>query len=951
MGISVEDGTRLTLGGSTTVSTSAAAAEDIRASLFNVASTYTPASNAVLTVGNAAGENTSGAKFAVPVSGAKLFAAWFADAYSKLSPVAASDGSGAVAWDGPYTVTFHSESGVAAQYTDLVAGATVELPAPADMEKQSSAYTTYEFLGWARTASATEPEIAADAGTVNVSGSVDYYPVYRTTAKAITVTFSNLRDASGTLLPSEQTTVGYGETFAKATTGASVPAQANYTTGDATYRFIGWRDSSGTVWDSQTFKDDVTFNYATISDSLTGTVALTAAFVKVEAGQHLVAFKVDGAVKAYAAADGSVPTYYLASNGRAVAPSKIATQSGYLYTFVGWHNGRINGTSVGEKDVDYSATVSLPAVTADITYTACFASAKQKAHVKFCYYQNVDGEMKYTSTSLLSVEYGSDPISEANKCVKVGDTVVVSGVTYTFLGWSTRKADKDAIYTDSLPAATATGESRDVPTYYGIYASQQQTVTVNFYDGSTLYATATSLPASNTVTEALQSAGKSNPSAKDGKSFLGWATSADATSADATGVIKLSELTQGSQLDLYAIYGDAFRPTLTFKSAEGSVLATITVDAGVSLANNSEVPTAPAVEGHFFKGWSQPNGTLLNLAAGASSTMVLTATYGDIVTNAVEGDEESAVNGYVDVSRASLVSDEAIGASQVVFALNSQNTVDSTLSAQAKVNGDKIIADAVYSGMYLIDNNKLSVASDAGSVVVTVGTGSVSTGSQVRVYWVDGGGTVRYTSAKDASSGSVTFVLSNYAALGNSGNIAVAEVGADTSLLNPSGNLNGTGLDNGNSLAASNVLNGTLTKASTEGASLGTSNAALGASDATADALADAGAESHDEIDLLSDKIDTSVAISDIAGNPVTWAVVLLGLAALGAIAWYFLVGRRRKGDEEPDPEDEAGWSDESDVASGAAAGAAAGAGAAKPAASQAAGGSSSGNSTGGISF
>ena len=950
VGVSVADGANLTLAGATTVSTSAAATEDIRANSFRVAASYKPASDEALTVGNAAGENTSGSTFTVPASGATLSKAWFADAYSKLSPVSASDGS--LAWDGPYTVTFHSENGVAAQYTDLLAGATVELPPAADMQKQSSAYTTNEFLGWATSASATEAAVAADAGTVTVSGSVDYYPVYRTSAKAVTVTFSNLRDASGSLLPAQQATVGYGQTFAEATTGAAAPTQASYTSGDATYRFVGWRDSSGTVWDSQTFKDDVTFDYATISDSLTGAVSLTAAFVRVEPGQHLVTFKVDGAVSAYAAADGSTPTYYLATGGSAVAPGKISTQSGYLYSFRGWHNGRINGTSVGEKYVDYDSTTTLPAVSADVTYTACFESAKQTAYVEFYYYQNVDGEMKYTKSDVLSVEYGADPISEANKCVKVGDAVVVNGSTYTFLGWSTRKDDKDALYTNSLPAATCTETGdRDVPVYYGIYQSQEQTVTVNFYDGSTVYATAIALPASSTVYEALQSTGVSKPAAKDGKSFLGWATAADAAAADANDSSKLSDLTSNGQLNLYAVYGEAFQPTLTFVSAEGSVLGTVTVSAGASLLNNSDIPTPPAVEGYYFKGWQQPNGQLLDMAAGALSTMRLTAAYGDILTNAVEGDEESTVNGYVDVSRASLVCDDALGASQVVFALNNQSAVDATLTAQAKVNGDKIIADAVYSGSYLIDNKKLSVTSDAGSIVVTVGIGSVSRDSKVRVYWMDGGGTVRYTSALDASSGQVRFTLSNYAALSTSGNIAVAEVGADTSLLGASGQLNGGTLSNanGNSLSGSTTVGGTLSKsATTENNVLSSGAAALGSAGA-ADA-ADAGAEAHDAIDLLSDKIDTSVAISDIAGNPVTWVIVLLLLAAIGAFAWYFLVGRRRKGNEEPEDEDAAGWSDDAASAAAAAAGAAGTAATAAPAGNAGAG-RGSGNSTGGISF
>ncbi len=917
VGISAQDATNVTIAGSLSVSTSAAKTQDIRANLVNVESSFAPSSDRAFTVGSASGENTSGATFASPTAGATLDPAWFEDAYAKLSPISASDGS--LRWDGPYTVTFHFENGASAEHADLVAGASVALPDPALMQKQSTAYTSYEFLGWSKDASSTVAEIDANDSTVMVSGNADYYPIYRVSAKSVTVTFSNLRDGAGTLLPTQQATVGYGETFTQAASGAVMPVQSDYRVGDVAYRFVGWRDSSGTVWDPATFSSEVSFDYATIKDSVNGTVSLSAMFVRVEPGQHLVTFRVDSAVKSYAAADGSSPTYYEATNCQAVAPSKIATQSGYLYNFAGWHSGHLEGHSVGAESVDYDSLSSLPAVSADVVYTACFASAKQQAYVKFRCLQQVDGAWVNTTTGLVSMEYGSDPITQAKAYAKVGDTLVVDGVTYTFLGWSTRQDDKEPLYTDSLPLATCTDSTSNVPTYYAIYRQQAQTLTVNFYDGSSLYATAAGQLGSSTVSEALQSCGSTAPAGKDGKSFLGWSTSSEASSAVAAGSALLSSLAAANgTLNLYAVYGDAFRPTLTFVSQAGSVLGSVEVDAGTSLVSNGEIPSAPSVGGCFFKGWSQPDGKLFDLSAGTSSNMRLTATYGAIGTNANEGDPDSTVTGYVDVSRASLVSDEALGANQVVFALNNQTTVDATLSAQAKVNGDKVVSDAVYSGLYLIDNKKLSVSSDSGSVVVTVGVGSANTSSKVRVYWMDGTGTVRYSSAMDASSGSVRFVLSNYAALSGKGNIAVAEVGADEGALN--GATGGTLAKTSSSLQNANLTGGTLSKSAASGSSL--ANAASAAAAGTA-ALAEgaaadggaSGASGYDGPDLLHDQTDASIAISDIAGNPVTWALVLLMMGAVGSIAWYALIGRRRGAAqaEEGELDDEAGWSDEAE--------------------------------------
>ena len=945
-GVAAAEGTSLIMAGATEISVDAALPESIQASSATFDPTFSLAQGATLSVGSAAGVNVSGSAFAIPAAGASLDPSWFSDAHGKLSPVKQANGS--IAWDGPYMVTFYSEDGVAVKYEDLLAGDSVSLPDPDSMFKQGGATTTYEFLGWSTDKNATEPTVAADAGGVVVAGNAEYYPVYRAAAKSVNVTFSNLRDADGSQRATTACTIGYGETFAQDGV-ASVPVQGDYVKDGVTYRFVGWRDSSGTVWDARSFATDVTFDYATIANSVNGSVSLSAAFVRVGAGEHLVSFRVDASVVAYALADGDVPSYYDACGGVAVAPQKIATQVGYLYSFAGWHKGYLGGTVVGSGSVDYASTASLPGLSEDVTYTACFSAAKRQAFVKFQYWhQDGNGTWGNSLSALISVEYGTDPIAEANKLVTVGQQVTVNGKTYTFLGWSTRKGDLDALYTTSLPACTNTSSTGDRLVYYGIYRQEAQTVSVVFHDGSDVYAQALNRTGSDTVSEAFSSTGKSVPATKDGKSFLGWATSADATSADAAGSSALSSFNVSSDgmLDLYAVYGDAFRPTLTFASEEGSVLGIVSVDAGASLLSNKEIPTAPAKEGYFFKGWARPDGTLLDLAQGATNTVRLTASYEVIKTNAVEGDDESGVTGSVDVSRASLVSSEAVGANQVVFSLNNATSVDSNLTAQAKVNGDKIISDAVYYGAYLVDGAKLTVAPSVGKVVLKLGVGAVGANSRVRVYWLDGDGSVKYSSAYDSADGMVSVVLSGYTALSTAGNIAVAEVGADAGSL--SGATGGTLGKTGNaSLQNASTSGGALSK-SASGTSL--ANSASGASaastlanaaDATPDATADVSA--RDGIDLLKDDVDTSIAISDIAGNPVAWAVALLMMGAAGSVAWYALIGRRRKaaqGEAEVD-DDAAGWSDdaEASVESGARS-------AAAGIASNA-----SANSTGGIKF
>ncbi len=908
-GVAAADKTSLTVDGATTLAVEGALPESIQATCVTFGASFGPSSDQKLTVGSPSGANTTGTAFALAASGASISASWFADAYGKLSPVKQANGS--VAWDGPYTVTFHSEEGVAARYENLLAGQTVKLPDPETMHKYGGPMTTYEFLGWSTDKNATTPQIASDAGSVSVTRSADYYPVYRAVAKAVNVTFSNLREADGSLRAATSSTVGYGKTFAECV-GAVVPTQGDYVKNGMTYRFIGWRDPSGTIWDTRSFATDVAFDYATIAQSANGAVSLSAAFVPVDAGEHLVSFRADASVVAYAVKDGSEPSYYDACGGKAVAPQKLAVQAGYLYAFAGWHKGYIGGTSVGVGSVDFSSTESLPKVSEDVTYTACFSSAKRQAFVKFSYWhQQDDGTWTNGLSPLISVEYGSDPIAEANKLVKVGDQVNVNGSTYTFLGWSPRKSDLDALYTDSLPACTNTTSTDDRLVYYGIYRQEELTLDVVFHDGSDVYATANQCSGTDTVNTAFVSTGASTPAAKDGKSFLGWATTPDATSVDAPGSSTLASVcTSGSgTLDLYAVYGDAFRPTLTFVTEDGSVLGVVTVEAGASLLSNTDIPTPPAKEGSFFQGWSFPDGSLLDLAKGVTSTTRLTATYQGIVTNAVEGDAESGVTGSVDVSRASLVRNDVMGATRVVFNLNNVASVDPNLTAQAKVNGDKIISDAVYYGAYLADGNRLTVVPDAGKVVLKLSVGAVGENSRVRVYWTDGDGSVKYSSAYDSADGMVSVVLSGYSALSEKGNIAVAEVGADSGALN--GASGGSLSKASGSLQDASLAGGSLSKSASASSPAGTASASVEAADAVG--ASDVGA--YDGPDLLRDETDASLALSDIAGNPVTWAIVVLMMGAVGAVAWYALIGRRRgvAAAEAGEADDEAGWSDEAE--------------------------------------
>lgn len=941
--ISLADGTQLTLSGTSAIEATGADSCGLRGSAVSVAESFATADEQAVTVGSDAGSNKAGEVIAKPAADSisALSRSLFKDEYGQLSPNL--DASGNLIWEGPYTVTFHSDGGVVASSSGLVYGDSVALPSASDMSKADTSTTSYEFLGWATKAQAAESDVvvAANAQTVRVEGMVSYYPVYRAHAKSVSIAFSGARDSSGAIEATTTVVAAYGQTLEQAESSELMPKPADYQDGQAVYRFVGWRDSDGNVWDGQNFAYSVEID-SDIPGATKGSVSLSAYYVRVDSQQCLVRFKVDGTVTAYALDKGSRPSYYAATGGLSVSPSKFETQTGASYTFAGWHDGW--SLSAGTADVSYASGASLPQVTTDVVYTACFSQSKARADVYFNYWQKADdGTWSQKTSPAFNVEYGSDVVAEANSCVRIGDTFTNDGKVYTMIGWSMRSSDKEPLYTDSIPFA-----STDSVTYFAVYSVVDQTATITFHDGNAVYAQTPNFAVSGTVSQALEKAGKQSPSDKSAsRIFKGWSTSSSSDASTVLSSATVKSLCGNSEtLDLYAVYGDAAKPTVSFADADNNLIGQVSVTAGTVFADVS-APEAPSVAGKYVSKWvSTSTGSTVDRYKSLTSDLRVKPKYDDILSSADPNDPERTFDGSADVSEATVSSKESVGAGTVMFMLENATPAETALESQATINGDALISGATYRAYYLVDSTKLTAASNIGTVHITVSCGSINPSSKVRVYWKRGDGSVGYTSALQQTNGYVSFDMTSYSCLSDEANLAVAEVGTGTSAI---GNVSSgiTSLSTVTPAGGSgSTVTGTITKtgdsltAAGASASQGTAASLDTAAGGNDGLLSDTGVDTTGSPSGESsvDEAATTAAVANIAGNPLAWLVALIGASGIGAAAWWLLIGRKRKSDEEEN--EEAGWSDDASDAKSAE----------EKASAQSSASSSDGNA-GGISF
>lgn len=397
-----------------------------------------------------------------------------------------------------------------------------------------------------------------------IEGGVGYDDLFGSMNSPVRVTFSNIRTAQGASAP-QTVSATRGKTLADA--GASAPSPSDYTVGDVTYRFVGWRlssaGSSTYAYDPTALAKDVLID-ANLTGVADGSVEFAACYVPVRAGEHLVKFRVEYGVYAMAVTDGAAPTYTeCAGLPAGTLPSRLTSVSSsqYTVTFKGWAADASGAYEYQWGETLYSSSV--PAVRGDVTYSARFESTVATMSLGLYYLrQMTDGTYAYSLESLKNVDWTRDAIGLAEERAKVGQTIVQNGVVYTLLGWSPRVSDKEPLYTDTLPLANDGDILSDRPTYYAIYRQAEKSYHVNFYVNGALYSEADDVTASTTLYNAWNASSNAvEPTSQvEGEAFKGWNSDEKASTYFRASIKKVGEIAASSESDeinLYAIWSTA----------------------------------------------------------------------------------------------------------------------------------------------------------------------------------------------------------------------------------------------------------------------------------------------------------------------------------------------------------------------------------------------------------
>ncbi len=762
-------------------------------------------------------------------------------------------------------------------------------------------------------------------------------------SKTVAVAFDNVRDAAGNASRVEAASAApYLSTLDEA--GITLPASADYTLDDGTtMRFVGWcaaNNSDNYVYAADELAHNVALD-GSVSGATAGSVVFSAHYVPVGADEHLVSFKTDTTILAYAVFDGAQPSYTgVAGNTRAATPSKVDSETGCYYSFTGW------------TDADGRSWMTLPAARADAAYTANFTTEQSLVSLTFTY-RDANGVERSTSER---VEFDTDVNERAARVAQPGDVIKTAETVYTFTGFGPRKTDIEPYYENGgLPSMRTDSFWRYSNVYYAKYDSTARTVNVQFMDGDTEYA-ATSEPVATTtlLNDVLSGCGKESPSGQsEGQSFLGWSTTKGATTAeiDKVNSTKLSSLVDAETdtVVLYAVYGKAQPATVEFYDIEAfpanmtadNRLYTLSVEQGKSIdeafAAAKRSAPVPTKGGKYFAGWIDASGNAVSFSDAVKTNMKLFATYKNVT---VEYGSDAAANIELDASGL-LVGVQGIDkADEVVLSVDRVTAADRALSEL--VAGKRSYSPMLNAGLknsiyslrlyYVADGKTYEVESDFGKIGVKAKIPQSFQSSKTRAFWVGSDGMaftevsqnsaqiafdVRYLGYVEDGYGNLVIGIAANSAEQKTFDPTVIDGGTTTSDADggDTGDTNNTSTDDagdtGDNEEKSDVPAPSTPSLPGGGVNLGTlaSLPASGLAGALATGTQGAASLAAAASDALSPEAASAQSLHEVEsqvdvgqnGNVAGLAIIVAALAALLARLGVFLFGRRRKGDETAD--------------------------------------------------
>lgn len=859
----------LTLDGKVTINTSGTNAVDIathsfiavgdsfvngNGSAYTVTDPVGTATTASFTPGatNDKAGNIEGAAFARAAEGASIdasTAANFADAGGNLQAVVNDKGN--LAWSkNLVSVSFNSEGKTMDGYDfpNVAYGTVISLPSAAEMhhtDAPSNTYT-YEFVGWSKdpnttadSFSAENGDIPASVGTLVATESAVYYAVYSEVAVEQTVTFTDMRNADGSLAADVAVKASYGQKLGDALAAAGqasvITSQNDYTDATGTYRFVGWRvDTEAVVW-SPSY--DMGSNITMTKDLMKGTLGLKihAVYLLVGDNEHVVSFRSDGLVFAYVAENGSAPSLTaFTSADKSTVPSNYTLQKDTLirtryrtfadinkdYDLKGFKNGASsNSDYASEADIDYAVDAALPTSKTDQSFTLKFSSKAKMGTVKVnTRKKNVNaetGETVYsmTETVLANIEYGTDPIEAANEVVDPTSYLTTENgqtMVHEFLGWSTRQNDEKPIAgwekDGSLPLMSETGLNQSSIgssanyVIYAIYSERALTANVNFNadlgSGVERYAsTSEAVEGQISLSDAFATVGKEAPSC-EGYNFVGWALTADATGVGVTTVndaVKLLDSTEEGisdyaniTVDVYAVFEVKGTHLVTFFNDPDNAQDTygVSLTEGDNVAGSGKQPVNPSRAGSYFAGWvtraandeGETVDTPFDMNAAIESDTSVYATFKPIEFEAAV----SAAGASVDVAGAYLNSDAYKDAASVVVKVSSLSRTDSYLAAAAATpqNKNMRVADYLVQVIaHFADSDDVMIGDGFGTLAVTVPVDAQYAENTFTAYKLTDFDEAVYTDELGMSeNGTITFPVTRIAVTDKVNNVCIAAI-------------------------------------------------------------------------------------------------------------------------------------------------------------------------------
>ena len=195
--------------------------------------------------------------------------------------------------------------------------------------------------------------------------------------------------------------------------------------------------------------------------------------------------------------------------------------------------------------------------------------------------------LTFTEDTHLSFEYKVSSEAKYDKCtITLGSTTLVNGVSgdqkWTGLELDAKRGDKLTV----LYKKDSSGDKFDDCVYLRNFsAGEALVVTFHANNGTEDTATQKIFGGKGTL--------KANTFTCEGKIFAGWATSADGAVAYEDG----AAITTETNLDLYAVWSDAYTVTLR----NGDTDTTILVPQNSAIG--SRIPADPTKKGYTFEGW------------------------------------------------------------------------------------------------------------------------------------------------------------------------------------------------------------------------------------------------------------------------------------------------------------------------------------------------------------